>query len=476
MNKMNSFIKIILLYFLLINSVKAQLASKIDHLLNDKILASAEVGICVLDSKGELLYGRNNKRNFIPASLQKIITNFTALEVLGENYQFSTEIGYTGTILPDGNLIGDIVIYGNGDPSFGSERFQKRPQIATIVQEIVKFIKNKGITCIDGYIISDASYYGTDGTIHSWAWNDLGNYYACNTWSINIHENYYNLYFNLQTSLQKQPKIIGLSPYIPNLTFKNELVSGPANSGDESYIFGSPYTYNRIVRGSLPIGSGDYKIKGSIPDSPLFFAQLVSQELTKNRISNSGAKVEYDQSIKMNEIVLKIKSPMLKDLVQSANLESINLYCESFLTALGKGNRNKGIKETKKFLANNQIDTSGIFIEDGSGLSFWNNISPDNFAHLLLKLNTKYGNKLQFYFPKAGVSGTLSYLFKDKEANGKLWAKTGSMQQVMNYAGFTIGKSGKLTTFCIIINRHMAPNKDIRKIEEEIMNIIYLNT
>jgi D-alanyl-D-alanine carboxypeptidase/D-alanyl-D-alanine-endopeptidase (penicillin-binding protein 4) len=322
-------------------------------------------------------------------------------------------------------------------------------------------------------VITDASFYGTDGTIHSWAWNDIGNYYACNTWSVNIHENYYNLYIQLQGKEDEQPKILSHNPGIPGLTFKNELTSGPAGSGDQSYIFGAPYTYNRIIRGSLPIGSRTFKIKGSIPNSPEFLAQLVQYKLFSLGITANGSKVEFDQKIEIKEWIGEIESPRIKDLIKSSNLESINLYCESFLVAMGKGSRSEGIIVAKRFLEEKGIDTDDVFIDDGSGLSVWNNISPEDFTTLLSRLHQKYGGKLKQFFPNAGTSGTLSYMFQGLEANGKLWAKTGSMQQVMNYSGFTKAKSGKWLSFCIIANRHQISNRQIRKIHEQIMNTIY---
>lgn len=451
-----------------------QLSTKIDALISHPNFDHAEVGISIRNESGEILYEKNASQNLIPASLQKIITNFAALEILGENYQFITKIGYSGNISPDGTLNGDIIIFGNGDPSLASERYQKRPQLDNIVSAITTYIKRKGITCIDGMIICDASYYGSDGVIHSWAWNDVGNYYATSTWSINIHENYYNLFLNLSNNPHRPPEIFGIQPAVPGISFKNELTSGPRGSGDQAFIFGAPYTYHKIIRGSLPTGTGNFKIKGSIPDSPQLLAGAVAEQLSKNNIDHMGFRAEYDIPQQMTEVITQIKSPMLKDLVQSANLESINLYCESFLSAVGEGNRQKGILKVKQFLSAANIDTSNIQIEDGSGLSFWNSFCANDCTKLLNYLLAKYGGKLYDYFPRAGESGTLSYMFKQKEARGKLWAKSGSMQQVMNYAGFTKAKSGKIVTFCILVNRHKVSNRDIRSLEEGIMNEIYL--
>lgn len=466
---------ICVLFFLISTVALAQdLKESIDNILKDEKLTHAEVGISVVDDAGRTLYDKNAQMNMIPASLQKIITNFTILDEKGENYTYETKVGYTGEILDDGTLSGDIIIYGNGDPSLGSERYKKRPQIGDVVNTIMSIIQKAGIRCIDGHIITDASFYGSNGTIGSWSWIDLGNYYACNTWSLNLHENYYNLYFQLNKDQKSGPKVIRHSPEIPGLVFENDLESGPPGSGDQAYIYGGPYGYKKYIRGSLPVGNKSYRIKGAIPDAPLYLAQLVSHNLSLKNISNQGPKTHYSSPIKVDKWIGNLPSPRLSDLVESANLSSINLYCESFLMTAGNGSKRKGIHKVYEFLNEMGIDSAGIHVEDGSGLSAWNNISAEDFTKVLRKLVAQYGSDLCPYFPEAGKTGTLSYMFRNLEANGKLWAKTGSMQQVMNYAGFTKAKSGKWVSFCIMINRHDVSNREIRKIEEQIMNLIYL--
>lgn len=455
-------------------STQAQLNKSLDRIIAQEFPPEAEIGIAVVNSNGQLIYGHHADQNMIPASLQKIITNFTALEVLGPNYIYNTTIGYNGLLSPDGTLNGDIIIFGNGDPSLASERFQKRPQLNQVVSDIANFIEKKGITCIDGEIIVDASYFGTDGNVHSWPWEDIGNYYGASIWSVNIHENYYNLYFQLSTTRTKPPQIISYSPAIPGIILHNELSTGPEGSGDQAYIFGAPYTSEKYIRGSLPSGKGTYKIKGAIPDSPSYFGFLIASELAKRNISSMGYKAEYNKQQKIESKVAQIKSPELQDLVKSANLESINLYCEAFLLSLGAGERAEGITNVKIFLANNNIDTTDINIVDGSGLSFWNYLSAEDFAKLIHSLQKEYKKDLAAFFPEAGVSGTLSYMFKNSPAIGNLWAKTGSMNQVMNYAGFTKSKSGNNLSFCIMVNRHKVENRTIRRIEEKIMETIFL--
>lgn len=55
---------------------------------------------------------------FNPASVMKIVTSIAALDKLGANYRFRTEFYATGEVKKSGELTGDLIIAGGGDPAF----------------------------------------------------------------------------------------------------------------------------------------------------------------------------------------------------------------------------------------------------------------------------------------------------------------------------------------------------------------------
>ena len=74
----------------------------------------------VVDLKtGEVVASQNPMLCATPASVTKIITTATALELLGGDFQFSTYIETNGTI-DNGVLNGDLIIRGGADPTLGS--------------------------------------------------------------------------------------------------------------------------------------------------------------------------------------------------------------------------------------------------------------------------------------------------------------------------------------------------------------------
>lgn len=77
-------------------------------------------GIYVETLDGEALMEQNSVKLFNPASVMKIATSYTALNKLGFDYRFATDI-YANGYLENGSLVGDLIIAGNGDPGFYTE-------------------------------------------------------------------------------------------------------------------------------------------------------------------------------------------------------------------------------------------------------------------------------------------------------------------------------------------------------------------
>ncbi len=78
-------------------------------------------GVLFQTLKGDILLEQNSQQYFNPASVMKIATSFIALEKLGYDYRFNTNIYTNGKIDQEGSLNGDLIIVGSGDPAMFSE-------------------------------------------------------------------------------------------------------------------------------------------------------------------------------------------------------------------------------------------------------------------------------------------------------------------------------------------------------------------
>ena len=156
------------------------------------------------------------------------------------------------------------------------------------------------------------------------------------------------------------------------------------------------------------------------------------------------------------------------------NTESVNLYAEHLLKEMGKqvygrGTLDNGLKAVTTFLDTIGLDTSGMFIGDGSGLSPQDAINPVQMVNMLIYMKNKSSNWNSFYnsLPEAGKEGTLKNYFRDTVFENRLRAKSGTLTRIKAYAGYLTTMSGRELAFCIIVNNFTGSSVDItRKIEE----------
>lgn len=473
----------LLVLILISTSINAQvkLQSKLSAHAGYGDFKNANISISVIDiDGGKLIAGINENKVLIPASSLKILTTLSSLNILGDDFTYKTKIAYSGKLESDGTLKGNIYIIGSGDPTLGTTKFKNTKSYKDVIKDITKAIRRSGITCIEGDIIADESVYNSFPISPSWQWNDLGNYYASGAWGVNINENQYRVYLDNRGKVGYRPRVRAIDPMIPKLELSNELVVDSAGTGDNAYIFGGPYNFYKRIVGTIPQGAGSFVIKGSIPDPPLFAAQLLQKSLDNKGIQSQNARSTYenDRPRKIHEI-LEIQSPDLKDIVKRTNAESNNLYCESLLKKLGaekgtEGQGSIGIYILKKYLQKLGVKTESLHMEDGSGLSARNNVSSLLLASFLQKYAKK--NTLEYtikMLPTGGASGTLSGMFKNSPARGRVFAKSGSMSRVLSYTGFIKNKKGKWVSFSIIVNGFSKKQSVIRNKLEAIMTDIY---
>lgn len=460
-------------------SQNVEVKSKIESILKTEAFDFASVGISIRSIDGNEVLDIDANKKLIPASSQKLITTFNAIDVLGAKYKFKTRIGYSGEIDRSGTLQGDLVVIGSGDPTFGAKRFGQGWQ--GIIKQVVNSVKEKGIKCIDGNIDIRTNVFDGQPIPASWPYGDVANYFGSGAWAVNFNENEYSLYFKPRINKNEIAQVERTDPEIPYLKIKSEVVTKGKNTGDNAYIYGDQYHYNKIVRGSIPYSTKSFKIRGSIPNPPLSFAALISGALEKEGILNSGLRITK-KPIKKSSFteLMNVKSESLSKIVSAANFESINLYCEALLRLIGKKEKNEGSIEAGLELISERLESEGIDkhsfrLEDGSGLSPRNSIAPSSFTAFLNGAIQKEGRaNLLKYIPQTGVSGTVSTLLQKKKSQKKFYLKSGSMGGVLSYTGIFEGKSGSWYTICFISNNHSHGNRAVKKQAENIFELLYL--
>jgi len=457
------------------------LQKAITQLSADADLKHAGFGFCLIDvDENKIIAQHNPDLGLLPASSLKVVTTATALGVLGANYQFKTTLEYDGDLLPDGTLRGNIYIKGSGDPTLASHEMEGVMGFDELMQNFADAIKQAGIKRIDGGIVGDASFFETKATGRTWIWEDMGNYYGGGTYGLNIHENLYYLDFQQSAKLNQAPRVAAIRPKVPDLDIINELQSAAANTGDNAYIFGSPYTRVRYVRGTLPIGAGTFTVKGSLPEPAYFAAYHLAKTLEKNNIYTGMCmrtqRIFTENKNPKRRVIFTVTSPPLRDIIKRANIKSINLYCESLLKTMGaekqvKGTTESGLEVIKKYWTARGLDMTGFVMRDGSGLSTRNAISTKHLAQIMRKVakDPTIFEDFNASLPLAGKNGALKNMFEGTAAAGNIRAKSGYMEGVRSYTGYVKNKAGKLMAFSIIVNNYSGSAGAMRKKIEKVM-------
>lgn len=139
-------------------SVQARLA----RLLEDDMFQTSFVGLMVYDLDADsTIFAHNEKKMMRPASTMKLITAIAALDRLGGNYQFKTELYYTGQV-DSATLSGDIYCVGGCDPRFNTDD----------LRAFVESIRKMGVDTIRGHIYADKSMKDGDRWGQGWCWDD----------------------------------------------------------------------------------------------------------------------------------------------------------------------------------------------------------------------------------------------------------------------------------------------------------------
>ena len=459
---------------------QSDLQNKISAFAKAPNLKAANISIDVRDlSSNQSLASYQENKSLSPASSIKLFTTAIALDKLGGDFKFKTELRHDGTI-ENGTINGNLYIVGSGDPTLGSDQLTSGLKLNELLDKFCRGLQEKSINLINGNIISDVSCFDSAVIPPAWPWIDLGNYYACGTHGLNIHENFYYLRLDQTPKISAKPDCCGTDPIIPELNFINELLTASPNSGDNAYIYGAPYTYTKFIRGTIPSGNGTFTIKGSIPDPPLLLAQLLKNHLGLYYNDATGeAKTTFSKTPK-SDLIISHESPSLQEIAHRTNVKSVNLYAEALLKTLGKkfkneGSFKKGIEYIEEYLKERGCNTEGLFLMDGSGLSPNNGVSASHFTQLLKIVfdNKSLYDNFKSTLPISGQTGTMKNLLKNSPATGKLFVKSGSMERVRSYTGFASTQSGKTLGFSIIVNNYEGSSRPLVREIEQLMLEIY---
>lgn len=432
-------------------SVQERLDKAFQQFMTDPQMRYAIAGISVVNSEsGQTLFEYNGNIGLAPASCQKLVTSATALELLGINYRYKTEIGYDGEI-KDGKLMGNLHIKGYGDPTLGSWRYTGTSD-TSIIKQWHKKIQDLRIKKIEGQIMVYADQWETASVPGGWPWDDMGNYYGAGAYGLNWRENQYDLVLKSGPNPGDKVMIAKMIPVLHNMIFTNELVAGKKGSGDNAYIYSAPYNDRAFIRGTIPPAQSAFTISGSMTHPGMQLGYTLAAALTDGTGKQPGVR---EQSTKKSIQPIHVHySPVLDSINYWFMRKSVNLYGETLVKTLAfeknrKGTTEDGLEIMKDFWKTKGIDPASLRMIDGSGLSPQNRVTANSLVKVL-----QYARSRSWF---------TQYMAAFPEYN-KMKLKSGTIGGSKGFAGYHTSKEGITYTVAFIVNNYNgSANEIVRK-------------
>ncbi len=458
----------------------------IQDIIDNPATSNAWWGVYVVDLKsGETIYAENAGRSFMPASGTKLYTTAAALDLLGPDYRYKTQLFADGAI-ERGVLSGNLIVRGAGDPSLGSVEFDKPPM--HVFHAWADALYAAGVTRVTGDIIGDDDIFDDTPLGNSWAWDDEVYGYSAQASGLSFHDNAVNV--AIAAREYGESAAVTWTPATTSFVTVLNATRTIAQDAPLKEGYDRARGTNRIELSSeVPVGRTDTE-SIAVHNPSLFFVHVLREVLVGRGVSVGGTVVDVDDlSIKPNYPALRrlatYLSPPLADIVTVINKHSQNLYAELVMRTIGTenpvdeeglaaGSAEMGIAAAMETFLAADIDTSRLQLVDGSGLSRKNLATPAMTVQLLQYMaghaDTRVRSTFENSLAVGGQSGTLEYRLRS--ASTRVRAKTGSLGNVSSLSGYLDTRKGRRLAFSIVCNHYTVPTRTIRRAQDRIVTAL----
>ncbi len=391
---------------------------------------------------GTSVYSLNEKILMHPASVQKVLTLIPAVDVLGEDYEFTT------------------TLYKRGEDSYviklGADPYLTTSDLKDLAGNIELETKK---VYIDDSILEKKDWG------EGWQWDDDMNVLMPRFNSYNLDGNLMQL--TIMPAEQGEAAVI-LNPSKYPIVFMNNVVTGKKNevkvTRDSSFSSNTLFLNGTVSKPEvvrIPINNlqryFDIRFTNVLHDKKIYMQQNLIVD---------GVKPEDKELYKITHPISQAEEDILKN--------SNNMVSETLVKLAGgkmyddKGTDVNGIKVFNEYCKKIGLDNSRIRITDASGVSKNNLMNADFISEFLIKTKD---NPVMDKLPSPG-EGTLALRMLPLKNNLK--AKTGTHSDLSSIAGYLTTKKGNKYAFCIIINDTTATTSDMKTLEDYLLREAYL--
>ena len=439
---------LVLLGLLAPSTGHSELPESIERVLAGLGVDSADVSILVrrLDSPEPMLsHLPEVARN--PASVMKLVTTWSGLELLGPAYTWPTEVYFDGGF--DGRrLYGDLAIKGHGDPFLVIEEFWK----------LLRAVRRLGLHEIEGDLLLDDSFFDIPP-------EDPGAFDG----------QPYRTYNVVPNALLVNFKAV-------RFFFLIDLVDGPCRGYQAGISFNvdDPADMSRIIfEGDFPARCNNYSLSRTVLEHDTYVYGIFRSLWGELGGSLEGGfrKGPIPESASR---VVTWESPPLAEVIRSINKNSNNVMTRQLLLTIGAehvgtpGTEMNGIAVIDEFLTAEGVHDGSLQIVNGAGLSRESRVSARMLVDMLeAAARGAYAPEFLASLSIAGVDGTTRNRFDANSGNGVMHVKSGRLDHVSALAGYAHGDDDAIYALAVMMNATDAHRGLGQELEEAVMRWLH---
>lgn len=412
-------------------------------------------GLVVADESGRELIAVSPDGRFIPASNTKLFTTAAAFATLPGLDRPDTAGGASVALETERGHAPDVIVEGFGDARLSSAADCATDCLAALADAVAartRRVRN---------VIGDDSFYPDQRWSPGMSWNNIPGWSGTGISALTLDDN--ELPLRVTAGAPGQPPMLDVLPYYQIDNRVVTVASGTTNLE----INRLPFSFNLVLTGTIVAGAAPERIRLSVDDPAHFAAWRLRTMLEARGVRISGNVSARHRPVApalaaprpgpQRQLLLHLTPPPLVEDLRTINKASQNLHAELMLRRLGRqtgaGAIADGLAIVRDVMARAGLRRTDYDFSDGSGMSTYNRVTPRGVVTLLRwGAAQPWGAAWRATFPVGGVDGTLARRFRGTALEGRIFAKTGSLNATSALSGYLIARSGRTLTFSFYAN------------------------
>ena len=448
------------------------LRADLDRIFADAALAKTSVAVRIIAAgePGEELYALRPDQPMVPASTMKLVTTAACFDRLGPDWRIRTTVGHIPSAGTDAKF--DLAVIGGGDPNF-SGRFWGG-DIVGAFRRWADVLKARGLTVIGRIVLDDSLFDAVTQHPH-WPADQRGEWYEAPVSALVLADSCVEIH--VSAAKAGEPAVVRVDPPGSGVEVDGTIMT-VAEKAQHSFSIAripspGPGAAVRLrFAGKYWPGAGETTEFRTVVNPTMFFGSALAEALRSEGIAVAGPVVRE----KLTDVEGRARPDFETDVSHTsrldataavANKRSQGLYAECLCKLLGayaatpnvetplptrQGTWASGTAEARRWMAESGIPSDGCVIDDGSGLSRENRLTPAAVTEVLRQMLQRHGERFVQTLAAAGQEGSLSKRMRGTAAEGRVYGKTGYILGTSALSGYVRAKSGRTVIFSVLMN------------------------